>query len=87
MTIIKNEYGYSKNQNPYNSIIYSDGELLTLKREFTVRLDKLICKADKADDDLIHLYLDDIKHLTREIDLLSNALEQNGASTQMYFET
>ena len=81
------ECGYLENQNPYTSVIYSDGELLILKRKLTKDLDRLICQADKSEDALIPLYLDDIRGLTKQIDLISSALEQNGSSTQTYFET
>jgi hypothetical protein len=72
--------------NPYLSVIYTDGELLQLKKKFISEREVLISKAEGKYTHLIPLYLNRINEVTSQIDKITSALGQNGASQQTYFD-
>jgi hypothetical protein len=76
----------SLEDNPYLSVIYTDGELLQLKKRFLLEREDFINTAEGKSDPLIPLHLSHIHSLTLEVDKITNALESNGASRQTYFD-
>lgn len=84
---MKNESTFSNTQsNPYMSVSFTDGELLTLKAKKLLEREQWILKAETTSDKYLSYYLDFIDDLTKEIDNITIALESNGYAVQKYFD-
>lgn len=68
-----------KSNNPYLSVIYSDGELLTLLKNNLLRLEDYLGK------DSIEVPENELRELLLNTKLIISALKENGYSKQFYY--